>query len=106
MLERKYFVETLPLMVAGHGGFTAVRLQTYDGTDYLVRDVIETHEGSVTLKVHVDSKGNSPIIASSSDMYDFEPGFPSGYVNITIPFEDIRFVKVVPAERQFGRFHH
>jgi hypothetical protein len=105
MFERKYFVETLPLMVQGLGGYAAVRLQTYDVVDYLVRDVIETHDGSVTLNVYVDPKGHSPILASSSDAYDFEPGVPTGYINITIPFEDIRFVKVVATDREFAKFH-
>jgi hypothetical protein len=106
VFERKYFIETLPLMVAGNGGFTAVRLQTYDGPDYLVRDVIETHEGSVTLNTYVDANGNTPIISSSSSMYDVDPCFPVGYVNITIPFENIRFVKVIPTERVFSQFHN
>lgn len=97
MVGREYFVETLPLLVAGHGGFAIVRIHTKSGSGYVVRDIIKTHEGSITFNAWVDSTGDEPIVCSSSSMYEFDVRMPSGINIMTLPFEDILDVQIVPA---------
>ena len=104
--SRDWWVSTLPLMVQGHGGYAQVRVQTYSGCDYLVRDVVKTHEGTVTLNVYLDSRGESPIIAHSSSAFDFDVAPVLDHICVTLDFNDISNVKVVPAmAMDVSRFH-
>ena len=92
--SRAWWVSTLPLMIRGFGGHAMVRLRTYSGEDYLVRDVIKTEESIVTLNVYADCTGQDPIISSNSDAFDFDVKPLAGYRCVAIPFDYIQHVAV------------
>ena len=56
-----------------------------------------TQEGTVTFNAYVDASGNSPIIASSSSAFDFDIVPVTDHIGVTVDFNDIRSVRVVPA---------
>ena len=84
-------------MVQGYGGCAEVHVQTYSGEDYLVRDIINTEEGTITFNAYIDTTGSSPVIASTSDAFDFDIVPVTDHVGVTLDFNDIRSVLVVPA---------
>jgi hypothetical protein len=103
MVDADFFLESLPTQILGYQLAAYVRIVT-NGADYLVRDVIRTYASSVTVNVWLDSKGLAPIVAGSSNIREFEVLPPVEYKGITIPFEQIVEVVVVPAPQTFGRF--
>jgi hypothetical protein len=104
MIDAAFFMEGLRMRVAEFHGFASVRVRTYDN-EWLVRDVVKTYEGAVSLNVYVDRTGLSPIISSTSSVHDFQAGMPTGYVSKTIPFEQIIGVDVVPANHEKTMFN-
>lgn len=84
-------------MVQGYGRCAQVHVQTYSDEDYLVRDVINTQAGTVTFNAYVDASGRSPIFASSSGVFDFDIVPVTGHIGVTLYFNDIRSVRVIPA---------
>jgi hypothetical protein len=103
--SKDWWITTLPIMVRGFGGFAMVRVRTYSGNDYLVRDVLKTHEGTVTLNVYSDARGNDPILSSSSNAFDFDIKPIVGYRCVAIPFENIEHVAVDVALSEAVKFH-
>jgi hypothetical protein len=63
----------------------------------LVRDMINTQEGTVTFNAYIDASGNSPIIAATSSAFDFDIVPVTDHIGVTLDFNDIRSVRVVPA---------
>jgi hypothetical protein len=104
MFEKDYFLQGLAMQVAEYHNSAYVRLLTYNGGDYLVRDVVKTYEGAVSLNVWLDSAGVAPIVSGSSSFHEFDVNMPTNYKGITIPFEQIAEVHVVPADQNFGQF--
>ena len=102
MIDADYFLSGLPMQVIDYGHAAYVRIVTSDH-DYLVRDVVRTYAGSVTVNVWLDSKGAAPIVPSSSRR-EFEVLPPAEHKGVTIPFEEIVDVIVIPAPHAFGRF--
>jgi len=106
MVGSEYFTETLPLVVAGNGGSAIVRIHRSSGGAHIVRDIIKTHDGCVTFNAYVNATGDEPIISASSNAYDFEPGIPVGYEIVTVPFEDVLDVQVVPCSAVSPIIYH
>lgn len=94
---RDWWVKTLPLMIQGFGGVASIRVRTYSGEDYLVKDVVKTHEGTVTLNVFIGADGEAPIESGSSSYFDFSTKPAHGFYNLTIDFNDIAHVAVIPS---------
>jgi len=103
MIDADFFLASLPMQIIEYQLAASVRIVTNDG-DYLVRDVIRTYAESVTVNVWLDSKGLAPIVAGSSSLREFDVLPPVEYKGVTIPFEQIVEVVVVPAPQTFGRF--
>ena len=103
MVDADYFRKGLALQVAEYHNHAYVRVITTTA-DYLVRDVVKTYDGAVTLNVWLDSKGLAPIVASSSNSHDFDVHVPSEYKGVTIPFEQVLEVAVVAALDGSGAF--
>lgn len=82
-----------------------VRLRTYSGQDYLVRDVVKTHEGTITVNVYLDSNGQDSIISSSSNAFDFDVKPLAGYRCVTVPFDNIEHVAVDWAISEAVKLH-
>jgi hypothetical protein len=104
------FLRRLPLLRLQHrrtlisrflppffGGRAQLHVQTYSGEDYLVRDVINPQEGTVTINAYDDASGSSPIIASTSSAFDFDIVPVTDHIGVTLDFNNIRTVRVVPA---------
>ena len=103
-MNKEYFLEGLVTQVAEHHNSAYVRLLTHGGDDYLVRDVVKTYEDSVTLNIWLDSAGIAPIVSGSSSFHEFDVNMPTSYKGVTIRFEQILKIEVVPAGEKFGRF--
>jgi len=103
MVDADFFLSGLPMQVIEYHNAAYVRIITYD-REYLVRDVVRTYAGSVTLNVWLDSKGLAPIVSGTSSMHEFEVLPPTAYKGVTIPFEQIVEVVVISAPQSFGRF--
>jgi vacuolar-type H+-ATPase catalytic subunit A/Vma1 len=103
VVDADYFLSGLPMQVIAYQNAACVRIVTSDN-DYLIRNIIRTYADSVTLNVWLDAKGLAPISAASSSRHEFDVGLPSEYKGVTIPFEQILEVVVVPARQPHGRF--
>lgn len=66
VFDKDYFLHGLAMQVAEYRNSAYVRLLTYGGGDYLVRDVVKTYEGAVSLNAWLDSAGVAPIVSGSS----------------------------------------
>ena len=103
MFDADYFLSGLPMQVIAHHNAAHVRIVT-DDHDYLVRDVARTYAGAVMVNVWVDANGLAPIVPTSSNLHEFEVLPPAEHQAVTIPFDHIVEVVVVPARQAFGRF--
>jgi hypothetical protein len=92
------------MQVAEYHNSAYVRLLTYGGGDCLMRDVVKTYEGAISLNVLLDSSGIAPIVSGSSSFHEFGVTMPTNDKGITIPFEQIAEIHVVPANQHFGQF--
>jgi hypothetical protein len=103
MVDADYFLSGLPTKVIEHNLAAYVRIIT-DADDYLVRNVVRTYADSVTVNVWLDANGLAPIVSQSANTHEFDVRPPTEHKGVTIPFEQIVEVIVVPAPQSFGRF--
>ena len=108
MVDKELFLSGIQEQVSAYQGAAYVRIvpgiHTDLGPDSLVRDIVRTYDGAVTLNVWLDIRGACPIVAGSSSFYEFDVRPVIDYKTVTIPFEQILTVVVVPAISVDGRF--
>jgi hypothetical protein len=92
--DAEYFLTGLNRQVLEAGGDAIVTVVLHRGGTLHIRDVVHTHAGYVLLNVWHDSEGR-PIESPSSDAYSHE--VPDGFHPVSISFESISFVDVVPS---------
>jgi hypothetical protein len=90
-IDKNYWRKQLPLEVAGRGGNCSVRVLTYDGSDFFVRQLMKSGSGYVILDVYSGSKG--PIIASTSNVSDYDRLMSHESESVTLTYENIREVQ-------------
>ena len=103
MFDADYFLSGLPSKVIEHKIEAWVRIVTSDH-DYLVRDVVRTFAESVAVNVWLDANGHTPIVPSPSSTHEFDVLPPTSHKGVTIRFDQIVDVIVVPAPHPHGRF--
>src|SRR5690242_1694534 len=98
MVDKELFLSGVKEQIDGYQGLAYVRVITGDTgvseNDYLVRDIVRTYEGSVTLNVWLDTRGFCPIVAGSSSFHEFDVRPVVDYKTVTLPFEQILSVIV------------
>ena len=96
MFDKKYWRERFPLDVQAYGGpgFAAARIRTYTEGDYALKKVAKTEDGYGVFEVHLSARGDAPIIASTSDTYDFDFEMAFGSMTVTLPYENIADVNI------------
>jgi hypothetical protein len=108
MVDKELFLTGINEQVQGYLGAAYVRVialsSLTDESDYLVHSIVKTYDGSVTLQVWLDVKGQCPIVAGSSSFHEFDVRSVVDYKTVTIPFEHITQVVVMPAITTNGRF--
>ena len=105
MVDKHLFLTGIHEQVQGFLGAAHVRVIPRASQDYLVRSIVKTYDGAVTLQVWLDVKGQCPIVASSSSFHEFDVRPVADYSMVTLPFEEILNVIVTPALTADGRFH-
>ena len=109
MVDKELFLSGIQQQINGFLGAAYVRIITRSSIqgfepDYLVHSLVKTYEGSVTLQVWLDVKGQCPIVTGSSSFHEFDVRPVVDYKMVTIPFEEILEVVVTPAIIANGRF--
>src|ERR1051326_687247 len=105
MIDSEYFRDDLAAQVAKCHDFACVRILTYTGGDYLVKEVVKTYDGAVSVSVYLDAEGASPVIRTGSALHDFDVRRIVDSHVVTLPFDNIASIVVVPAMTSFAKFH-
>ena len=100
VFDADYFLRGLREQVQLLGGDVVVNVTLHTGGEFYVRDVIETHGGFVMLNVW-HGQGRRPIVSSSSSAYSDD--VPSGYHPISVSYESISWVNVLPADEEIHK---
>lgn len=100
MLDATYFLGGLREQVDQLDGKAVVRIALHSGAEYYVRDVVHTGDGFVMLNVYHGREGR-PIVSSSSSAYAED--VPSGFHPVSISFESISNIDVLPTSDEDRR---
>lgn len=97
VFDADYFLHGLKEQVGDLGGSVVVNFILHSSGEFYVRDVLKTHGGFVMLNVW-HGQGIRPIVSSSSSAYS--DNVPSGYHPVSISYESISLVDVVPTDEE------